>query len=83
MEHRYIWPGNWRSRPVTDLCAALYFATNAHIFPEEGNLGKRRPEMGKFAAILLTALIALPGATAAAGEGSGSFSGASGHKTGY
>ncbi len=36
--------------------------------------------MGKFAAILLTALIALPGATAAAGEGSGSFSGASGHQ---
>ncbi len=36
--------------------------------------------MGKYAAILLTALIALPGATAAAGEGSGSFSGASGHQ---
>ena len=36
--------------------------------------------MGKYAAILLTALIALPGVTAAAGEGSGSFSGASGHQ---
>ena len=36
--------------------------------------------MGKYAVILLTALIALPGATAAAGEGTGSFSGASGHQ---
>ena len=36
--------------------------------------------MGKYAAILLTALIASPGATAAAGEGTGSFSGASGHQ---
>ena len=37
--------------------------------------------MGKYTAILLTALIALPAATALAGEGSGSFTGASGHKT--
>lgn len=36
--------------------------------------------MRKYAAILLTALIALPGATAAAGAGTGSFSGASGHQ---
>ena len=36
--------------------------------------------MGKYAAILLTALIALPGATAAAGEGTGRFNGASGHQ---
>ncbi len=37
--------------------------------------------MGKYAAILLTALIALPAATASAGEGAGNFTGASGHKT--
>jgi len=36
--------------------------------------------MGKYAVILLTALTALPGATASAGEGTGSFSGASGHQ---
>ena len=36
--------------------------------------------MGKYAAILLTALIVLPGATAAAGAGSGSFSGVNGHQ---
>ena len=36
--------------------------------------------MAKYAAILLTALIALPGATVSAGEGSGCFSGASGHQ---
>ncbi len=36
--------------------------------------------MGKYAAILLTALIALPGATATAGEGAGSFNGVKGHK---
>ena len=36
--------------------------------------------MGKYAAILLTALITLPGATAAAGEGSGGFSGVNGHQ---
>ena len=36
--------------------------------------------MGKYAAILLTALIALPGATASAGEGSGRFTGVNGHQ---
>ncbi|MCH8169438.1 MAG: DM13 domain-containing protein [Proteobacteria bacterium] len=36
--------------------------------------------MGKTATILLAALIALSGATASAGEGSGSFSGVNGHQ---
>ncbi len=36
--------------------------------------------MGKYAAILLTALIVLPGATAAAGAAGGSFSGVNGHQ---
>ncbi len=36
--------------------------------------------MGKPAVILLTALIVLPGATAAAGEGAGNFSGVNGHQ---
>ena len=35
--------------------------------------------MGKVTAILLSALIALPAATASAGEGTGSFSGLKGH----
>ena len=37
--------------------------------------------MKKTAAILLTALIAMPGATVSAGEGTGSFSGLKGHTT--
>ena len=36
--------------------------------------------MGKYQAILLAALIALPAGTALAGEGTGSFTGQSGHK---
>lgn len=37
--------------------------------------------MKRFAAFILAAAIALPGAGALAGEGSGSFTGASGHQT--
>jgi len=36
--------------------------------------------MGKFTTILLSALIVLPGVTARAGEGAGSFNGMKGHK---
>jgi hypothetical protein len=66
--------------PITILCPALYFFANWNISaePETSN---RREFMGKFAAFLLAAAIALPGATALAGEGTGTFTGASNHVT--